>query len=129
MASVIDAHLHLLDRQIVDRDGRLIGKVDDLELELAPGADYPVVTALLCGPMALGPRLGGRLGVWLVSAARRLRPRGDTDPVRIGFGAVTEVGPSIKLSITVEQAPTLRLEQWCLEKVISRLPGGNREAG
>jgi sporulation protein YlmC with PRC-barrel domain len=129
MAHVIDAHLHLLDRQVIDRDGMLVGKVDDLELELRPGAAYPVVSAILCGPMALGPRVGGRLGVWIVAIGRRLRPRGDNDPVRIGFGAVTELGPSIKLSISVDQAPTMRLEQWCLDKVILRLPGGNRETG
>jgi sporulation protein YlmC with PRC-barrel domain len=129
MPTVIDAHLHLLDRQITASDGTLVGKVDDLELELVPGADYPVVSAILCGPMALGPRLGGRLGVWMVAIARRLRPRGDNDPVRIGFGAVSEVGASIKLAITAEQAGTMRLEQWCVDKVVSRIPGGRRETG
>ena len=33
---VLDLNLHLLDRQIVDRDGHLVGKVDDLELTRAP---------------------------------------------------------------------------------------------
>jgi sporulation protein YlmC with PRC-barrel domain len=45
---VLHAHLHLLDRQLVDqRTGRLVGKVDDVELDL--DADPPVVTALISG--------------------------------------------------------------------------------
>jgi hypothetical protein len=33
----LEAALHLLDRQLVDKDGRLAGKVDDLELEFPAG--------------------------------------------------------------------------------------------
>lgn len=52
-----DAALHLLDRQVVDRDGRLVAKVDDVELLL--GNDGALaVTALLCGLPALLPRVG-----------------------------------------------------------------------
>jgi hypothetical protein len=128
MATVIDAHLHLLDRQIVDRDGVLVGKVDDLELTPVPDG-YPVVSAILCGPMALGPRIGGRIGVWVIAIARRLRPHSDNAPVRIGFGAVAELSSVIKLTITAEEAGTHRLEDWCREKVVTRLPGGDRETG
>ena len=38
-AASSDAGLHLLDRQIIDRDGRLCGKVDDLELTLDETGD------------------------------------------------------------------------------------------
>ncbi len=42
---IIDAGTHLLDRQISDKDGELVGKVDDLELTFpeggAPGASPP----------------------------------------------------------------------------------------
>lgn len=129
MAAVVDAHLHLLDRQVVDKDGRLVGKVDDIEVELPARGELPVVRAILCGPLALGPRIGGRLGLWVASVGRRLRPEGSADPVRIGFGAVADAGAVIKLSITAEQAGMTRLEQWCVEKVITRLPGGNRDDG
>lgn len=58
-----DASLHLLDRQIVDVEGRLIGKVDDVEL--TEEGEELVVTGLLVGLGALLPRLGRRLGPWL----------------------------------------------------------------
>ena len=45
---VLHAQLHLLDRQLIDHaDGRLLGKVDDVELDL--DADPPVVAALISG--------------------------------------------------------------------------------
>jgi sporulation protein YlmC with PRC-barrel domain len=45
---VLHAQLHLLDRQLTDQaDGHLLGKVDDVELDL--DADPPVVTALIAG--------------------------------------------------------------------------------
>ena len=59
----VDATLHLLDRQIVDVDGRMVAKVDDVELTEA--GDDLVVTGLLCGLGALLPRSGRRLGPWL----------------------------------------------------------------
>ncbi len=53
----LDAVLHLLDRQVVDVEGLLVCKVDDVELtELDDGVLG--VTALLAGPAALTPRYG-----------------------------------------------------------------------
>ena len=54
---ILEAGLHLLDRQLIDRDGRLAGKVDDLELEVPEGGGPPVVTAILAGPGALSRRV------------------------------------------------------------------------
>jgi sporulation protein YlmC with PRC-barrel domain len=45
---VLHAQLHLLDRQLLDqRTGHMLGKVDDVELDL--DADVPVVSALISG--------------------------------------------------------------------------------
>ena len=41
------------------------------------------MTALLCGPTAFGPRIGGRLGTWWQAIGRRLRPVTDPYPNRI----------------------------------------------
>ena len=45
---VLDAHLHLLDRQVLDRDGTPVTTVDDLELDgielgarIEPGSPAP----------------------------------------------------------------------------------------
>jgi sporulation protein YlmC with PRC-barrel domain len=45
---VLHAQLHLLDRQLIDQaTGDLLGKVDDIELDLEAGP--PVVSALISG--------------------------------------------------------------------------------
>lgn len=45
---VLHAQLHLLDRQLIDQsNGHLLGKVDDVELDL--DSDPPVVSALISG--------------------------------------------------------------------------------
>jgi hypothetical protein len=50
----------LLDRELIDSRGMPAGRVDDLELTVPGPGEPPVVTALLCGPTAFGPRLGGQ---------------------------------------------------------------------
>jgi sporulation protein YlmC with PRC-barrel domain len=49
---VLHAKLHLLDRQLIDQStGHLVGKVDDVELDL--DADPPVVSALFSGSVRI----------------------------------------------------------------------------
>jgi sporulation protein YlmC with PRC-barrel domain len=62
---VLHAQLHLQDRQLIDhRTGRLLGKVDDVELDL--NADPPVVTALISG----GQRIPAHLLVEVDTAVK-----------------------------------------------------------
>jgi hypothetical protein len=123
---VCDANDLLLDRLILDCDGQPAGMVDDLELTETPGSAL-VVSAILCGPTALGPRLGGRIGTWWLAIGRRLRPLDDPYPVRIPFGDVVALD---RRQLTVRRPgaenKTWRLRDWVYEKVIRRIPGGTR---
>ena len=114
---------HLLDRQIVDRDGLMIGNVDDVELELDDGV--PVVTALLVGQRVLGQRIGGLIGRWLDSLACRLSATPDPPPIRIPYDDVAAVGSEIRLRVTRDQVAEPPLETWLREHVIERLPGSH----
>lgn len=60
----------IVDRQIVDVDDLLVGKVDDCLL--AHDADGTRVEGVLCGAGALAARLGGRLGERFEDLVRRL---------------------------------------------------------
>lgn len=97
--SPYDAVLHLLDRQVIDRDGLLVCKVDDLEL--VEDGDGLRATALLAGRAALFPRLGGRLGGLVLDYWERLgaEQAERRDPYRIGFGAVEEVTSAVQLRV------------------------------
>jgi sporulation protein YlmC with PRC-barrel domain len=119
----LDAGLRLLDRQLIDRDGMLAGKVDDLEL--TPSEEDPrvlYVTAILAGPGALAGRLGGRLGHWIERISARLREERDR-PARVPFGAVKEIGTAVDLWVPREELETDRLEEWVRQHAIGRIPG------
>jgi sporulation protein YlmC with PRC-barrel domain len=121
----LDLELHLLDRQVIDSEERLVCKVDDVELELDESG-HPCVTAILVGPRALGPRIGGRLGHWFTAIAARLA--GSEQPPRIDFGHVVEIGDAIKISRTVQELNVTPLESWVHDNVIERIPGSGHES-
>jgi sporulation protein YlmC with PRC-barrel domain len=112
---------HLLDRQIVDRDGRLVGNVDDVEF--TDGADGPPrVTAILVGMIPLGDRIGGRVGRWMAALGRRLSMP-DHEPIRIPYHLVDTVGSEVTLLIPADQLPEPGLERWLRQHLIERIPG------
>ncbi|WP_051761296.1 hypothetical protein [Microbispora rosea] len=117
-ARVLHARLHLLDRQVVrESDDRLLCKVDDLEVR--PG-DRPYVTAILSGPLALGPRLGGLPG-WLMTETDRLfRDEERPGPYRIEMSMVTEIGSAVRVA---GRRQDLALERWLTRNVVGRIPG------
>jgi sporulation protein YlmC with PRC-barrel domain len=118
--STIDGLLELLDRQIVDTDGLMVGKVDDVELEQREdGRIY--VTALLCGPGALGPRLGGALGTIVTSAWSRLAHR--SEPGRIDWSQVASVETAIRLAVGLSTVHVDGFERWARTRVIAAIPG------
>jgi len=120
----LDAALNLLDRQLVDRDGRLVGKVDDVELGRRDDGRL-VVTAILSGPGALGPRLPGLLGRATLAVWRRLHQDADPAPARIEISAVSEIGSVVTLARSVADLPNQDLEAWARRQVIDKLPGAD----
>lgn len=120
---ILEAGLHLLDRQLIDTDGRLAGKVDDLELEFPSGGGPPTVTAILAGPGALSRRIGGRFGAWLEAVANRLRDGDDQHPARVSFAVVKRIDSAIDLSVPKRELETDRLEAWTRDHLIGKLPG------
>lgn len=117
----------LLDRQILDRDGHPVGKVDDVELGYdADGAPY--VAALLTGQQALGHRIGGALGRWIAGAARRLADPPGKQPIRIGMDQVAAVDSAVNLAVRRELLPTPPLEAWLRDHLVDRIPGADHES-
>jgi sporulation protein YlmC with PRC-barrel domain len=117
----MDVGFDLLDRQIVDRYGLDVGKVDDVEFGMDDDG-MPYLAALLVGPQALGPRIGGWLGRVVASAARRMRmdPGG---PLRIPYDVVGSVGPAVELTVSRDLLVEPELEHWLREHLIARIPG------
>jgi sporulation protein YlmC with PRC-barrel domain len=120
---VLDAGLELLDRQMIDPDGRMAGNVDDLELTFGEGDGAPVVTAILAGPGALARRIGGRLGDGIASIHERLQECDIEGPARISFGAVAAIGSDVRLSVSRRDLEIYRFERWARDGIISKIPG------
>lgn len=120
---LFDVGLRLLDRQLVGSQDELFGNVDNLLLESVEGE--LAVTALVCGPAALGPRFGGRTDVWIRSIWRRLRPERDPVPVVIPMTNVVSVGSAVTLDDRAQQlvADGAQLERWLRYYLVSRIPG------
>jgi sporulation protein YlmC with PRC-barrel domain len=128
VAQHLHAALELLDRQLVDRDGRLVGKVDDLELT-DPGErlEQPQVTAILTGPDALAGRLHTRLGRWLQQLSLRLLAPAPQGPSRVPFQQVEAIGSSIRLRVAADQLGTGGGQGWA-GQLIGKLPGAGHAA-
>jgi hypothetical protein len=127
LPATLDAARALLDHLIVDPDRNPIGRVDDLELRMPEAGGAPVITALLSGPLALGPRLGGRLGTWWLSVGRRLRSDERPGPVRVPIDVVTGIRPGeVVVGVRPEDVDATRLSDWTREKLIAPLPASGR---
>lgn len=105
---VLDARLHLLDRQVLDADGVPVCTLDDLELD----DDGPTVTisALLSGPV-LGTRIfGGRppTSRWY----------------RLPWHDVADIGTAVHLGVRGSGRDVTWLERWTRDHIVARIPGG-----
>lgn len=112
---ILDARLHLLDRQVLDADGDPVTTVDDLELpDLQHGerrqADRPTIGALISGPILTTRLLGGR------TPRARLH--------RVGWDLVAEIDTVLKLGIPGAGLEVTWFERWLGANVIGRIPGG-----
>jgi len=125
MDDVLDVAQSLLDRLILDIKGEPLGRVDDVEFTSSDDGRPPRLGALLCGPLALGPRLSHRWGDTWMGIGRRMRGDGSGEPVRIPWTLVTALGPGeVRLGITAAEAQTLALEEWAREHIVDLIPGG-----
>lgn len=96
LAGSFDVGLHLVDRQLVASDGRLAGKVDDVELtEMGRRLQ---LTALLTGTAALVPRLGGAALTRRWSELAPALAHRDV-PGRIDLALVRHVGSAVELTV------------------------------
>lgn len=118
----------LLDRQIVDRDGLLVGKVDDIGFAI-DDEGYPYVECLLTGQGALGQRVGGLAGRILIAVADRFVEEPPVPPVRIPFALVDRVDSAVRLRCRGADLPPSPVESWLRRKIIERIPGARRAGG
>jgi hypothetical protein len=116
---VLDARLHLLDRQVLDADRTPVTTLADVELRGTDGRPDPtgddvvLLTDLLAGPV-LGTRLfGGR-----PPASRWYR---------IPWRDVADVGVTLRLGVRGDDLDVTWVERWLRDHVVARIPGGRHD--
>lgn len=117
----------VVDRGLIDRNGRRAGVVDDLIIELPDGADgldaaLPRVVALQTGPMALSENLWPPLRS-LARCIYRLLGLPHARPVEIGWEHVAAIDVVIHLDLTREEAGLEALADAVRRRFIQRMPG------
>jgi hypothetical protein len=116
--------LDLLDRQLLDRDGRPAGKIDDVEITRSEDAhELPTVTALLSGPAALGPRLGRRTGAFFEALRGLLRHEPADTAASIPMDLVVDIGPAVKLGTDRASLPVTEVERFLGQHLVGHIPG------
>ncbi len=116
MTDTLDLGLNVLDHQLLDRDERRCGKVDDLALEGGPGEEL-VVTAILSGPdvWRRRSRFLGRLAAWIGRGGRH----------RVPWEEVEMVGPHVQLKRAAKELG-LGAGDDRLRPFFERIPGSDR---
>jgi sporulation protein YlmC with PRC-barrel domain len=109
----------LLDKLVVDRNGREMGRVDGIILEQHEGA--PRVIALAIGPSVLGNRLHPTIGRFIAGLEHAFGV-GDGRPVRIAWRHVVAVDAHVKVDLAVTETAAGTVEQR-LRAWIEKIPG------
>ena len=116
---LIDVRLHLLDRQVLDRDALPVTTVDDVELSevppgpLPPNTPAPTISGLLSGSFRFTRIFGGRPPISRLD--------------RIAWSDVAEIGTALRLRATRDSLEVGWPERWVAEQIIGKIPGGRRE--
>jgi hypothetical protein len=117
---MLDAHLHLLDRQVLDTGSVPVTAVSDLEIsdldageEIPPGTAPPRIEALLSGPVFATRAFGGR------PPASRLH--------RIAWSDVHSVDVVVRLRVRWDSLEASWGERWVRDRIIGRIPGAHHD--
>ncbi len=125
---VLHAALHLLDRQLRDRNRQLCGKVDDLELEQDAGGTW-YVAAIRTGPGNLLYRMGRRTaGTWLSKLTTHIERSTLDDPGRIPYDRISDIAVTVDLAVDADDLATFAGERWTRDHIIGHIPGSRHDA-
>jgi hypothetical protein len=110
----------LLDKLVVDRNGREMGRVDGIAIEQRDGMP-PRVAALQIGAAVLGYRLHPAAGRF-VAGLEQAFGVADRRPVRISVGDLMEIGIEVKVNVAIGETGAANVEDR-LRAWVVKLPG------
>lgn len=121
MEARLDLVRDLLDKKVVDRNGRELGRVDGIVLDAAAGG--PRVAAIAIGASVLARRVRPFLGRW-ASGLERALGIDEGRPIRIPFASILSVEPHVRVDVAVGETAAAALEHE-LRRIFSAIPGAS----
>jgi hypothetical protein len=112
----------VLDKQVRDRRGVEMGRVDGVLLEIREGRP-PRVECLEVGGPVPWQRIGPRLARWIAALRRHVGPT-RTEPTRLAWDAVVRKDNQWLADVDVRQTPAHAWEEWLQDRLVRRLGGG-----
>jgi hypothetical protein len=106
------------DKLVMDRDGRELGRVDRVLLDLRP--DGPRVVAIEIGPSAYAARLWQPLGRWVAAIEQALGFEGR--PLRVSVSDIVATEPHVRVNVSFADTPAAVVEA-ALRRRFPRVPG------
>ncbi|HEX8891547.1 MAG TPA: hypothetical protein VF779_20530 [Pyrinomonadaceae bacterium] len=110
-----------LDKQLIDRNGRKMGKADGLVMLIEEGK-RPRVAFIEVGGVTQARRLHTRLAKLVASLSKRFKVD-ESDPYRIPWSKVVVSGIDVTVNVDAEETPALAWEKWLRKNVIGKIPG------
>ncbi|MGE5465674.1 MAG: hypothetical protein ACM3RQ_00710 [Methanocella sp.] len=109
----------VLDKQLVDKSGRPMGRVDGIVIAFRPGT-RPEVKAIELGSVVVARRLHPRIGRWVLRLARRYHWNGI---YRIPWHRIAVGRRGLRADLAAERTRALKVERWLRDEIIARIPG------
>ena len=113
----------MLDKAVVDRNGREMGRVDRIVIEHGRGGP-PRVAAIEVGASALATRLGTSFGRWILGLLHGLGIE-QGQPLRIDVRQILDVTDLVKVDLAFGDTAAANAERK-LRGFVKRIPGATR---
>jgi len=110
-----------LDKQLVDRHGHKMGRVDGIIIEVSEGRK-PTVSGIEVGSVCQFSRLHPALRRMALSISKRYGVA-TKDPFRLPWSKIVAAGIEVVAAVEAEQTPALAWELWLRKNIIARIPG------
>jgi len=112
----------VLDKQLIDRNGVKMGKVDGIVAELRQDGP-PRVVAIEVGAIVMARRFGQRPQHWITWLASKLGGEGHSRPHRVAWSAIRDIRIDVELNVAVSDTAIFAWQDWLRDRVVSKIPG------
>jgi hypothetical protein len=116
----MDLFRHCLDKQLIDRNQRRMGRVDGIIIEWQPDKQ-PRVACIEVGAITLVDRFHKSVRRMALALFKKLGVK--SDRYQIAWGKIHVGLKEVKADVDAKETPALEFELWLRKRVIGRIPG------